>query len=96
MNDWRDSYDAWKLASPYDEGGPSYESVEDLEREMEALLDENDTLKAALRQAERYVSYFAGLSVNHFEGGATPQALLAQVHEALGIRPPSTEEEIAF
>lgn len=46
-NAWRDSYDEWKLASPYDEGGPSYEAVEELQSEMERLIEENEWLAAA-------------------------------------------------
>ena len=94
MGDWRDSYDAWKLASPYDEGGPSYESVEELKAEMEALIDENDTLR-------RLVKNLIDNDPNEAISDAGHTVLELWRHDAraaLNLPDPNApvEEEIAF
>jgi hypothetical protein len=41
------------------------------------------TTTAALREAERFMAFFAGETDNHFTGPGTPQTCLATIREAL-------------
>lgn len=41
------------------------------------------TMVAALREAERFMAYFAGETDNYFEGSGSPKACLAQIRAAL-------------
>lgn len=50
---------------------------------MERAAKQIESLRAALREAERFMAYFAGETEGHFEGSGTPETCLAQIRSAL-------------
>lgn len=50
-------------------------------------------LLATLREAERFMAYFAGETDNSFEGPGTPQSCVAEIRAAIAKASPSNPKE---
>jgi hypothetical protein len=61
------------------------EQVERLNSRVMELLRERDALVKALKEAERFMTYFAGEQPYHFDGPGTPTSCLAQIRYALEV-----------
>lgn len=60
------------------------ESARDLAERCTAAVEDARKLRVALKEAERFMAYFAGETNNEFVGSGTPASCLAVIREALG------------
>lgn len=54
-----------------------------LTRQLSKSIERNAKMIAALKEAERFLSYFSGETGDFFEGSGTPQGCLKQIRAAI-------------
>lgn len=61
------------------------EQIDRLNSRVMELLREREALLKALKEAERFMTYFAGEQPYHFVGPGTPTSCLAQIRDAIAV-----------